>query len=150
MIRNTETGKIYIGQTSDVYKRKSKHASDLNQTKHENCDVQLEYILYGSDKFIFEIIEFLGEKTNPLERERFWIQYFNTEWPNGYNCPYEKSEEYENRESKIIIEEIKNIKNNIKIDILGKTKNYKKFIETINNYKRENWNSDEVPVWKSK
>jgi group I intron endonuclease len=150
MIRNTETGKIYIGQTEDVDKRKSKHSSDLNQTKHENSDMQLEYILYGSDKFIFEIIEFLNKDDNLLDREKYWIKYFNTEWPNGYNSPYIYNKEYVNRSSKKIIENILKIKNkNIAIN-LGKIKNYKLFIDIINKYKKEFGDERNFMIWKNR
>ena len=150
MIRNTETGKFYIGQTEDVNKRKSKHASDLNQTKHENTDMQMEYILYGSDKFIFEIIEFLNSEGNLLERERYWIKYFDSEWPNGYNAPYEYNPDYSKRESKRFIDELTKAKKEDSATCLGKTKNYKNFIEIINKYKRTHWDIANFIIWKSR
>jgi group I intron endonuclease len=150
MIRNTETGKMYVGQTENIDLRKSKHASDLNQTKHSNADIQLEYILYGSDKFVFEIIEFLGKNDNLLEREKYWIKYFNTEWPNGYNSPYGYNETYSQRPSKKIIEEILKIKENNSTENIGKTKNYKSFINLINKYKAEHPDKITSPIWKTK
>ena len=150
MIRNTETGKMYIGQTEDIRKRKSKHASDLNQTKHENTDIQMEYILYGSDKFIFEAIEFLGKEEKLLERERYWIKYFNSEWPNGYNAPYETNPDYSKRESKRFMDELIKAKKEDTATCLGKTRNYKNLIETINKYKRTHWEVGKTWIWKSR
>lgn len=150
MIRNTETGKMYVGQTENIDIRKSKHASDLNQTKHDNADIQLEYILYGSDKFVFEIIEFLGKNGNLLEREKYWIKYFNTEWPNGYNSPYGRNEMYSQRPSKKIIDEILKIKEDNSVINIGKTKNYKSFIDLINKYKKEHPDEIKSPIWKTK
>jgi len=149
MIRNVETGKMYIGQTENIEMRKSKHSTDLNQLKHENSDMQLEYILYGSHSFVFEIIEFLGEETSTLEREKFWIKYFNTEWPNGYNHPYETNPEYSKRLSKKLIEGIVKIKETNFVNNLGKTKNYNLFVDIINKYKKENKNLH-FTIWKTR
>jgi hypothetical protein len=149
MVRNTETGKGYIGQTENVDTRKTKHGSDLNQTCHDNSDMQLEYILYGCNSFVFEIVEFLNYEGNLLEREKFWIKYFNTEWPNGYNCPYEYNPEYSKRLSKEIVEEFAKLKKE-NVANLGKTKNYKKFIDDINRYKRTHWDVIKTPQWKTR
>jgi len=149
MIRNVETGKIYIGQTEDIDMRKSKHATDLNQLKHENADMQLEYILYGSHSFVFEIVEFLGAESNLLEREKYWIKYFGTEWPNGYNRPYGMCPEYAKRLSNEIMGEILQVKKEHFVQHSGKTKNHNLFIDVINKYKKEN-NFTKFNIWKTR
>lgn len=37
---------------------------------------------YGKENFSFEILEY-AENYN--EREKFWIKYYNSKVPNGYN-----------------------------------------------------------------
>ena len=39
---------------------------------------------YGLDNFIFEIIEELEDYSIAAEREKYWIQYYNS-YKNGYN-----------------------------------------------------------------
>jgi len=99
MITNLKSGLSYIGQTNDVIRRKSQHCSQLKTLKHENTEMQLDAFIYGMDSFIFEIVEFNVKTENLLKRERKWITYFDTEYPNGYNAPYQGREEYNNRSS---------------------------------------------------
>lgn len=110
MIRNIKTGMIYIGQTENVFERKSNHLSNLINFCHISTDMQLDSILYGIDCFIFEIIEFEVKSDKLLDREKYWIKYFNTEFPNGYNVPYGERKEYNQRASKKIVDELLDLK----------------------------------------
>jgi hypothetical protein len=40
---------------------------------------------YGKDYFNYEIIEFCYSEEQLNERERYWIKFFNSKRPNGYN-----------------------------------------------------------------
>lgn len=78
-ITNLINGKIYIGQSINIERRFSEHC-------HKNeilIDKEIQKI--GKNFFTFEIIEEcpLLELDN---REIYWIKYYNSIFPNGYNC----------------------------------------------------------------
>lgn len=137
MIRNTATGKMYIGQTEDIDQRKSQHATKLKQTCHENSDMQMEYIFYGLNSFIFEIVEYLKTREELLEREKFWIDYFYTDYPFGYNSPLGDKSEYLERPSKHFMEEFIKAKRENEPIVSGIKKNKEEIIILINQYKYE-------------
>lgn len=77
-ITNLINGKIYIGQSVDPMRRFSEHCS--------NCDyvslIHQAIKKYGKKNFKMEIID-QGEDYN--EKEKYWIKYYNSLTPNGYN-----------------------------------------------------------------
>lgn len=81
-ITNLINGKIYIGQTTQSLKaRWRQHCND-----EKSCRV-LHYAIkkYGKENFILEIV---AECKNVVEmnlKEVFYIKYFDTLVPNGYN-----------------------------------------------------------------
>lgn len=88
-ISNTINNKIYIGQTvkkrpTDRFSQHRYEARHLsNNSKHVSI-LHEAMAKYGVDNFLFEIIE---EVENNLldEREQYWICYYNSITPNGYN-----------------------------------------------------------------
>lgn len=83
IIRNTVNGKVYVGQSVDIYHRWSEHRRLLNEGKHVNRHLQSAVNKYGLGAFVFNIIEecsvdFLDE------REVFWIERLNS-FRQGYN-----------------------------------------------------------------
>lgn len=84
-IKNLINNKIYIGQSIDIKRRCNTHRYKLNHLKHPNKYLQKEWIKYGKENFIFEIIE----KCDDIllkEKEKYWIKYYNTTNINkGYN-----------------------------------------------------------------
>lgn len=75
------SGKSYIGQTKALTKR-------LNSYKNLNCKNQTAIYSalrkYGSENFIFTILEECPiEELN--DAEKFWISYFGSMTPRGYN-----------------------------------------------------------------
>ncbi len=140
MIRNTTTGRIYIGQTEDVDQRKSQHSTKLKQTCHENTDMQMDYIFYGLNSFIFEIVEYLKLREELLKREKFWIKYFCTQYPFGYNSPFEDISEfceipYSEKSSKEFVKYFAETKNKDQLIISGIKENKEELIKVINKYK---------------
>lgn len=87
-ITNKKNNKIYIGQT--IKKRPSDRFSQHRYlANHLNQDNGVSYLHRAMNKdgvnnFIFEVIE---EVDNILlnERECYWITYYNSKTPNGYN-----------------------------------------------------------------
>ncbi len=71
----------YIGASKDIYKRISKHFSNLRLGKHPNHRLQIDYNKYGIDKFDITVIEETDE--NLLEKEKnYQLSYNRTELYN--------------------------------------------------------------------
>ena len=90
-ITNLYNGKIYIGQTQNLYERHKEHFSALYRGCHPNALMQEDWQKY-SKYFRWEIVELCAEnKLN--EREKYWIDFYNSFSPNGYNIdwkPYKR------------------------------------------------------------
>lgn len=85
-IRNIITGKKYIGQSVDIYRRWWEHKARVDN-KNTNCYNKPLYTAirkYGIDNFEFIILEeCLPEELN--NKEAHYIQTLSTLVPNGYN-----------------------------------------------------------------
>ena len=80
-ITNKINGKIYIGQSNDIYRRFYEH-----QTKGETSRIPVDVAIqkYGKDKFSYEVLEECSiDELN--QKETFWIKKLNA-IENGYNC----------------------------------------------------------------
>ena len=82
IIRNYINDKVYIGQSVDSKQRWANH---LSNARHKNRWSAIDFSMakHGIENFYYEIIE---TTENYNERERYWIQYYNSVLPNGYNC----------------------------------------------------------------
>ena len=74
-IKNSKTGKCYIGQTTDFKRRKREHLNELRKHKHSNLYLQNAFDKYGEDSFEFTILEEC-EKEQANDREIFWLNNF--------------------------------------------------------------------------
>ncbi len=84
-IKNTVTGKLYIGCSVDFYKRKSRHLANLRYNKNKNKNLLADYILYGESAFEFSMLEYC-DKSVLEEREIYWIKQLDSSNPLvGYN-----------------------------------------------------------------
>ena len=79
IIKNDINNKVYIGQATDSKIRFKAHC----QIKQK--DIYFDKIIhkYGAEHFWYEILESQIENYN--EREKYWIEYYNSIVPNGYN-----------------------------------------------------------------
>lgn len=78
-ITNLINGKIYIGQSINIERRFLEHYRKNGSL----IDKDIQKI--GKDFFTFEIIEeCLPSELN--DKEIYWIKYYNSIVPNGYNC----------------------------------------------------------------
>lgn len=65
--------KVYIGSAIDLKSRISNHKNSLLKNIHKNSHLQAAYNLYGIQNFVFEIIEYVENKQNLLNREQYWM-----------------------------------------------------------------------------
>lgn len=81
---NIINNKSYIGLTTrTLQERKLEH---LRHIKTENTYFHRAINEYGKDNFLWEIIDDTPSSIKELkEKESYYIQYFNTLAPNGYN-----------------------------------------------------------------
>ena len=81
---NIINNKSYIGLTTrTLQERKLEH---LRHIKTENTYFHRAINEYGKDNFLWEIIDDTPSSIKELkEKESYYIQYFNTLTPNGYN-----------------------------------------------------------------
>lgn len=97
-ISNKNNDKLYIGQVVSHRKNKGKyrpfgyvgrfndHVSEaINNTKKKQCTYLNNAIrLYGRDSFEVELLEICNREDTD-EREKHYIQAYNSLYPNGYN-----------------------------------------------------------------
>lgn len=144
--------KIYIGQTCDIKRRCQEH---LSGTKSKNISLIDKAIQkYGIDNFIFDIIEWTE---NYNEREEYWIQYYRSRIPYGYNIciggGYLPNQQKENHSQVKISEEIaKNIQKDLTNYNLTRRQIVKKYkvtfsiVENINNGHTWNYYNLKYPL----
>lgn len=80
VIKNDINDKLYIGQSLDAEERFKSHCKPSNK---DNSIIDSAIKTYGKEHFWVEILE--KQIINYNEREQYWISYYNTLIPNGYN-----------------------------------------------------------------
>lgn len=85
IIKNTINDKAYIGQTSrTIQARFQQHINAALRNETDGMIIYNAIRKYGADKFYVEEVERVNiDLLN--EKEKYWIQYYNTLTPNGYN-----------------------------------------------------------------
>ena len=76
-IVNEINDKKYIGSTNSRKKRWARHRSMLRDDCHTNQHLQNSYNKYGKDNFQFSIIEEVKDEKDLLDRENFYLKYWN-------------------------------------------------------------------------
>lgn len=64
-IRNTANGKVYIGSSLDLVAIWHAQKFQLNAGMHANEELQKDWIIYGAEVFMYEIIDVLKENNDP-------------------------------------------------------------------------------------
>lgn len=88
-IVNTINQKVYVGSSSNPIKiRWYQHKSNLKRNKG-NRHLQHAWDKYGEGAFSFEVIENVSDPELLIERENYWIDYYDScNRLKGYNiCP---------------------------------------------------------------
>ena len=79
-------GRVYVGQTLDLWKRWNDHAKALHDGEHTNPHLQNAWNEHGSASFSFELIEEIYWCPETLDaREAFWGERLGA-LTNGYNA----------------------------------------------------------------
>lgn len=82
-IINDINNKVYIGKTyNSIEKRFKEHCSDSNRKNSKNRPLYNAMNKYGIEHFSIELIE---ETNEPEEREKYWIEQYNS-FKDGYNA----------------------------------------------------------------
>lgn len=128
--RNKITGKIYIGQTTHTLNKRIK--SHIKESKKEsNRPFMLSINKYGIDNFEFEIIDSTDNLDELNDKEIYWIDFYNSVSPNGYNVTgggQGKKMKTTKELSRIISEGLKNSKK------WQETKNSEEYIQKRKEY----------------
>ncbi len=78
---SSPSGKIYIGQSIDIHRRKKEYKKLGKKT---NIKLYNSIKKYGFEKHLFEVLELcISDKLN--ERERYWQDFYNVT-TKGLNC----------------------------------------------------------------
>jgi group I intron endonuclease len=85
-IENTLNKKKYIGQAVNIERRKNEHFKLLENNRHPNDHLQKSWNKYGKTNFSFCSIENFDNENTLTEKERYWMNYYNTMNSDfGYN-----------------------------------------------------------------
>lgn len=92
-IRNTVNEKVFVGSSLNLPGIKNRHEFQLKMGGHPNKRLQAEYNEFGSDKFVFEILEELLPRTEPnydyradlTFLEDLWLEKLEPYGECGYN-----------------------------------------------------------------
>lgn len=135
--------KIYIGQTNNIERR---HREHLNGHSFQTSLIERAIQKYGIDNFNFEILEITSDYN---AREQYWIEYYKSYKPYGYNiCEgggYLPNYQGENHPQSTITEEVaRKIQQdlmNFSIPQIQIVKKYKTTIQTVEAIKSgHTWN----------
>lgn len=81
-IRNIINDKVYIGQTSENFKRRYLHHRwKLNNGSHDNSYLQRAYNKYGAENFVFEVVHIVEDTSLLDDLEILYIEQSD----NRYN-----------------------------------------------------------------
>lgn len=81
IIKNKINNKVYIGQADFASKRWESHLRDARSKPKIIIDKAIKK--YGIANFWYELLEYQIQDYD--EKEKYWIKYFNSQVPNGYN-----------------------------------------------------------------
>jgi len=83
-IENMSNKRKYIGYSVNIKRRFSAHIGDLRRNRHANQFLQNSYNKNGEENFKFYVIEECP-KSELFVREQFYIKFFSSKIPFGYN-----------------------------------------------------------------
>lgn len=92
-IKNAANGKILLGSSLNLEGPLNSHRFMLSIGRHRNEQLQREWSEFGSDKFVFEILETVKVTDDPYFDisdeltllEQIWLEKLQPFGDNGYN-----------------------------------------------------------------
>lgn len=85
-IKNTLNNKIYVGSSDSICWRLYDHRKELNSNSHHSIHLQRAWNKYGSDVFVYFLVERVDNVGKLLEREQYWMDEFRCYVKDkGYN-----------------------------------------------------------------
>ena len=81
IITNDINRKVYVGQTKNIEERFKAHCKPASAKENSLIDKAIQK--YGKEHFTVKILE--SQVENYDEREKYWIKYYNSQTPFGYN-----------------------------------------------------------------
>lgn len=88
MIKNIVNGKVYIGQSVDIYTRWYNHKRDLSNGVHYNTHLQKSWNKYGESSFEFSIIKTCDQNDLDLLEVKYISLYNSCDSKFGYNMSF--------------------------------------------------------------
>lgn len=82
-IENKINGKIYIGKTTNLVERIGTHFRETTWEREPSKVLYLAFQKHGKENFIASVVEEIEDDWE--SREQYWIDYFNSMAPFGYN-----------------------------------------------------------------
>jgi group I intron endonuclease len=76
LIECLKTNKVYIGSAKNLERRKKEHFLNLLKNKHNNKFLQNAWNKYGSENFIFKVLEKVNNENELLFHEQKFIDAF--------------------------------------------------------------------------
>jgi group I intron endonuclease len=84
-ITNEVTGMVYIGKTKHpIEHRWKQHCYDAKSTL-QRFRLQEDILKYGKESFRIEKIDEANTDEEACEKEIYWIDFYKSRYPNGYN-----------------------------------------------------------------
>lgn len=114
--KNSESGKIYIGQTTQKLSRRiSQHCPRFSEEKKHNRPLVNAINKYGLENMLVDVLDNAANDPELDEKEKYWIKELNSLAPNGYNLtPGGKDKEHyqymQKRKTELETEEQKKIR----------------------------------------
>lgn len=86
VIRNTISGRVYVGSSYQINSRWRSHRKRLRKGNHHSTTLQRSWNKHGEKAFLFEIVEVVWNEGNLFPREQYWIDRLNSSDPQiGFN-----------------------------------------------------------------
>lgn len=80
-----ENGKVYIGQSQEIFKRWKAHTRKLNKNQHCNKHLQYAWNKYGSGAFLFGVCQESSSESLDLLEEAWIGKMVSNEKDKGFN-----------------------------------------------------------------
>ncbi len=85
IMSHDESGKVYVGSSKAIIKRKSRHLTLLKKNQHWNPYLQAAYNKYGASAFTFKTVIACPPDERIFHEQRLIDQYNSADRQTGYN-----------------------------------------------------------------